>query len=399
MNLEKREIQITPKKMDLQPSFNSPTESLLKELKDQKFALDEAAIVAATDRMGTITYVNSKFCQVSGYDEKELLGQNHRILNSGYHQPSFFIDLWKTIAKGQVWRGEICNRKKNGDLYWVSTCIVPFLDRNQSPYQYLSIRHEITDLKEAQAKIFAQQLQLASSARLSALGEVSAGISHEINNPLGVILGRVEMLQDHLKQGSVDLEFLKKSLQQIEETALRIESIIKSMRVFAHGGNSDGVTRTDEVFSPQELLRMIHNLVSEKFQKAQVELSVRGFDQDRSIVGSSTFMLQIAVNLLSNAFDAVCDLHKGRKQVFLSLFIEEGFWVLEVRDSGPGIPREIRDKIFQPFFTTKAVRSGTGLGLSLSRAMAQKMGGDLEWDKEAAETTFKVRIPFVALEF
>ena len=161
----------------------------LKELEAYKQALDQHSIVAITDVGGKITYVNDKFCAISKYSKEELMGQDHRILNSGFHSKEFIRDMWRTIAGGKIWKGEFKNKAKDGSFYWVDSTIVPFLDNRGKPCQYISIRYEIT-----QRKMMEDQIKALPQRIIQAQEQECERIARDLHDDLGQSLATLKML-------------------------------------------------------------------------------------------------------------------------------------------------------------------------------------------------------------
>jgi two-component system CheB/CheR fusion protein len=334
----------------------------IRQLADFKRALDHAAIVATTDVTGRITYANDKFCEISGYSREELLGQDHRIINSGYHPEEFMRDLWTTIANGRVWHGEIRNRAKDGRYYWVDTTIVPFLDERGKPYQYISIRVDVSARKAAEETL----AQRAASTRLA---EMAAVVAHEVRNSLAGVKGAMQILVSRPTDAG--------NLPVMRDIVARVDAaghLIDDLMAFARPRRPQ--------FGIVKLRALVDEAVAAvQHDAAAVTADITVDSDDVALTGDAELIRTTIVNVLLNAVQAMAG--GGRVEVKISKRTDMA--VVEVRDSGPGIPAEIRDRVFEPFFTTKA--RGGGLGLPIAKRTADLHGGSLELDFPSAGGT------------
>ncbi|MGE0616982.1 MAG: nitrogen regulation protein NR(II) [Bacteriovoracia bacterium] len=368
-------------------SLEEQLERTEKEIDDLRRALDQASIVAFTDSAGSITYVNDLFCQISKYSREELIGQNHRIINSGYHPREFFEALWKTISSGRVWKGEVKNRAKDGSFYWVFTTIVPFMTPKGRPFKYVAIRTDITELKRAQEQAEYQRGILVQSEKMASLGELAAGIGHELGNPLATIGGRMEFLAGKVRSGRAGPEEVLKTIDTVNQLCDRMASIIRGMRALSRDGTADP-------FQMVPVARMIRDVLSftqESFLKHNIDAQVAEIDESLEIYGQETQLSQVFVNLLNNAKDAVLPL----KERWIRIDCQDVGDHVEISftDSGPGIPAEIREKILLPFFTTKDMGKGSGLGLSVSKTIVEAHKGAIRIDSSCRNTRFVLTLP------
>ncbi|HET9239344.1 MAG TPA: PAS domain S-box protein [Oligoflexus sp.] len=356
----------------------------IKETQDQLRQMFEAissmAIVVETNPAGIITYVNDNFCTISGYSREELIGKTHRVVNSGMHDAEFFRNLWKTIASGKKWYGEICNRRKDGTLYWVQTAITPMIGPKGEVSKYLSLRVDITDRKMAEA-------QILQASKMASLGEMAGGVAHEINNPVAIIMGKVDRMRKRIDQGRMDAQEFKEELAFIRETSLRIAGIVKGLLDFARGESHIQYLHT----TAQRVLDQVLSFCRAHIRRHGVNLIVEPIPEI-SFVANQNQIVQILLNLVNNAYDAAHNTPDPWVKVDVHA-VNEDLLRFIVTDAGPGIPESLRSKIMQPFFTTKPIGQGTGLGLSISHGIAAGHGGRLTLDTQGPYTTFILELP------
>ncbi|MDR7075494.1 PAS domain S-box-containing protein [Neobacillus niacini] len=343
----------------------------IKDNTDIRFALDQSTIVAFTDARGMITSVNDKFCEISKYNREELIGKDHNILNSGHHPKLFFKDLWKTIGEGKVWKGEIRNKAKDGNFYWVDTTIVPFLNENAKPYQYVAIRNDITERKKAEEVLHRQD-------KLAAVGQLAAGVAHEIRNPLTSMKGYAEFLTLDEKDPE-RLEFINIILDEIE----RVNTIVEDFMVLA---KPKMVELEEKNVVP--VIKNVVSLLEFEARKKHVKLS---FDCPHEIIQiecDENRLKQVFLNFIKNGIEAM----PNGGELHVKTTIHNNNVQISIQDTGVGIPKEKLKQIGEPFYTTK--KNGNGLGLMVSFKIIENHNGKVFVESELDKgTIFNILLP------
>lgn len=368
-----------------------------RELRNLQAAVEQSRTsIIITDLNGTIEYANHSASEVAGYELSEIIGSNPRIFKSGVHTDEMYQELWETISQGHVWSGELCNRKKDGTLYWELVVISPVRGVDGSFTQYVAVKEDITEQRELREQLIRakEQAEAANQAKSSFL----AMMSHEIRTPMNGVIGMIDLLnqtalddeQQRLariaKVSSMSLLNIINDIldfSKIEAGRMKLESIPVTWR-----GLIDSVA---EMVSGSLLEKQLRLLC---LVDPQVPLRVRG-DQTR--------LRQLLLNLLSNAIKFTSTTEDKQGEILVRLYLAPDNaqqLILEVEDNGIGISQEQLENLFQPFVqadsTTHRRYGGSGLGLSICTRLVSLMQGEIRCVSQEGEgSRFIVTLPCV----
>ena len=359
-----------------------------EQLRLQGEALAAAAnAIIITDYAGVVRWVNPAFTKLTGYTAEEMIGANPRILKSGEHDPAFYRQMWETIKSGQVWRGDVVNKRKDGSLYAEEMMITPVRNDGHEITHFIAIKQDVTERKRAQEQL--QQLnadlarsqlelletyenlkraqaELIQAEKLEIVGRLAAGVAHEVRNPLAILAMGLGFVEGNLPPNQPTTTQV---FENMRDAIVRADAIICELLDFSSPRVLNLTDQDVTKLADRSLLLVKHEL-----RRRKIEI-VREYAPDLPAQRVDRIRIeQVFVNLLMNAIHAMAE---GGRLTVRTLRDSTGAVMAEIRDTGPGISAAHLAKVFTPFFTTKPVGIGTGLGLAVAKSILAQHGGEL----------------------
>ncbi|HEY6951608.1 MAG TPA: PAS domain S-box protein, partial [Bacteroidota bacterium] len=367
----------------------------METLRLQTTALQSAAnAISITNCQGTIISINPAFSRLTGYDATEVIGNDHRMLNSGKQSKAFYENLWETILSGKVWNGELVNKRKDGNLYTEEMTVTPVRNADNTISHFVAIKQDITERKNLQE-------QVNQAQKMESIGRLAGGIAHDFNNILGIILAYATLFRHKVPKP----EDLVSGLDIIINAVQRGAGLVRQILTFAR--------KTEVSLSPvdvNESIGEIRKMIVETFPKT-IELRFNLASQMPRVLIDSGQLYQAVLNLCVNARDAVLEAQKmGRadSRIEISTFLvpaakvrtshlnaaSDEYVGVSITDTGTGMDEATKSRIFEPFFTTKEKGKGTGLGLAVVYGVVQSMNGFVDVQSSPGKgTSFTLYIP------
>lgn len=353
--------------------------------------INNHSMVEVTDIEGNIIFANKKFCDISQYSEQELIGQNHRIIKSGFHPKEFYKDLWSTITSGKTWHEEIKNKAKDGSYFWNKQTIMPRFDNKKKIRGYISIGTDITTEKELsekltqiednlvqqnknlQEKIKRKSDEIIKKEKLSMLGTMASRLAHDLKNPLTVVKAYSDILSRQLED-KMNYE-MKMKVSKLKNSIADMSNIIEDVLDFSR------IVELD--LQKNSIFKILMTALENADKPKQINVNINY--SDIQVICDSKKIEAVFSNLLSNSIQALEEIG----EINVRITEEKNHVLITVEDTGPGILEDDMPRIFEPLFTTK--QKGTGLGLSICKNIINLHGGDII--VKNTPTTFIVTIP------
>src|SRR3989442_563584 len=367
-----------------------------EQLRLQTVALESAAnAIVITDELGKVIWVNTAFGQTTGYSREEVLGKNLRFLKSGKQTPAFYRNMWNTILSGKVWRDTIINRRKDGSFNQEHMTITPMTNEAGKITHFVAIKQDITRLQQALAELQAKREELAAmtqqlwqASKLATMGELSASIAHELNNPLATVALRVETLLTQVPEADPK----RRSLVIIDQEVDRMAGLVDNLLQFSRRSHRQIST----VDVRAEIINSIE-FVHYHLRNRQIEVARDFADQLPMIQADRQQLRQLFLNLLTNASDAMPKGGRLTVRAKSSSLAGADAAQIDFADTGEGIPAEHLEKIWDPFFTTKPEGQGTRLGLAICRRIVEEHGGAISIASNPGEgASLQIKLPVTA---
>jgi len=343
----------------------------------------EAVII--TDHRAIIQYVSPSFSKLTGYAMDEVMGRKTSLLSSGKQTKDFYEGLWATLNSGKVWNGKLLNKRKDGSLYWALMTIAPIFDEAGKTTHYVANQQDISEFLALESRVF-------EANKMDAVGTLAAGIAHEFNNELAAIVGNLALIE---RKALWDGE-LEKYIQRARAASERAADHVKQLLGFSRRDTEDYQV-IDLVACAEKTCALAKSLMP-----PGVELNTHYEGGRLHALWKENQLHQSLINLINNAAHALDDVESPRIDVAIGVTrsgcLEEGLAgphaLIDVSDNGCGIPEALQEKIFNPFYTTKEVGKGTGLGLAVVYGMIRHAGGVVRVRSAIGKgTTFRIFIP------
>lgn len=373
------------------------------DLKNFLSVVDDYVITSITDTRGIITDVSNAFCEISGYIAEELIGQPHNFVRHEDTPPAIFENMWSTISSGNMWQGEVKNRRKNGDFYWVVSTIFPRFDEEHKIVGYISLRQDITDSR----LLVERERILKAQSKNAAMGEMISMIAHQWKQPLSTISATAGNIILKKQLDTLDLETIESNMRDIQSYTTHLSDTTTAFANFLNPKSSqdtillsDVLTYTVQLIGPLLTENSIDLVYQCKNQRSKSFSESESFycaidDHDLSLNISKNDLVQVLLNLIKNSVDSFISQKTVKPVIHINVTKVNDFIIVMIKDNAGGISTDIMEHIFSPYRTSKGDQ-GTGLGLYMCKVIIEEhLNGTIFADNGQDGAQFTIKLPAV----